>query len=369
MRTGSAALAASFAVCSPAQIPDLLNALDAGGRAMGTGGATSVTDANTLSTYHNPAGLAYVGSSTFSVAMRTLPESSSRLTGSFTDPNFETDEFVGARRLTHFGVAMPMRGGTLGLSYTMGGYIREDRLAGNLTNGLTNVRNYVELLQAQVDYFTVAYGRRAGSANLGVGVVLANRYLKNTQRYGIFDASNNNIGNVNVDVAGSSNGVGLIAGAQFSSPNNPNTVVGASVRTPIKLNGGVRGYFDTLPGRASLGVAQRTQGRREDFLVFGAQADWYSGGDKGGIIPRKDVLALGAGFEYNYHRWNSRFPIRLGYQSVPSGGAGFGSRDALSFGFGYRPGDQDFGIDLSFAAPSGGGRLDTGLSITYKVSK
>ncbi|MGE0001848.1 MAG: hypothetical protein AB7T05_07245, partial [Fimbriimonadaceae bacterium] len=62
MRTALIALSTVVGTGAYAQIPDLLNALDAGGRSMGAGGATGVTDANTLSTYHNPAGLAFVQS-------------------------------------------------------------------------------------------------------------------------------------------------------------------------------------------------------------------------------------------------------------------------------------------------------------------
>lgn len=369
MRAACVALGTAFAGPTWAQIPDLLNALDAGGRAMGAAGATTVTDANTLSATHNPAGLAYIKGTTLAMAVRNLPESSSRLSGSFADPVEDTETFVGARRLSHVGFATPVHGGTLGVSYTVGGYIREDRLAANLTNGLTNVRNYTELLQSQVDFFTVAYGRQAGNANYGLGIVVANRYLKNRLRYDIFDAGNNNVGTVNTDVAGSSNGVGAILGAQFAGKEGSNTMVGVSLRTPIKLNGGVKGFFDTIPGRASLGVAQRNSGRGSDFLVYGLQADWYFGGDKGGIVPRKDVVALAGGVEYNLHRWNARFPIRAGYQAIPSGGDGFGNRNAFTFGLGYRPSDQDFGLDLNFAVPGGGGRLDTGLAITYRVGK
>lgn len=368
MRTALLALLTVAGAGAFAQIPDLLNALDAGGRSMGAGGATGVTDANTLSTYHNPAGLAFVQSPTFSMSVRNVPESSSRIGGNFNDPLMDTDEFVGARRLSHLGYAMPIKGGTLGFSYTLGGAIRDDRIGNNLINGLTSIRNYQELIQSQVDFFTVAYGKRSGSSNFGVGIVMANRYMKNQQSYQIFDAGNNNIGNVNTDVAGNGTGVGAIIGIQ-SNAGNGNTMVGASIRTPIKVNGGPKGFFDTIPGRASLGVAQRTLGHGDDFLVYGLQADWFFGGDKGGILPRKDVLALGGGAEYNFHRWNARFPVRLGYQSVPSGGNAFTSRNAFTFGFGYRPNESDFALDLNFAVPSNGGRMDTGLGVTYRLSK
>lgn len=368
MRSALIALSAVAGTSAFAQIPDLLNALDAGGRSMGAGGATSVTDANTLSTYHNPAGLAFVQAPTLSMAVRNLPESSSVIGGSFTSPLVITDEGAGARRLTHLGYAMPMRGGTLGFSYTLGGYMREDRVGNNLVNGLTSVRNYQELIQSQADFFTVAYGKRVGQSNYGVGIVVANRYMKNRQSYQIFDAGNNNIGSVNTDVAGSGNGVGAIVGMQ-SSAGNGNTMVGASVRTPIKLSGGPKGFYDTIPGRASLGLAQRSLGHGDDFIVYGAQADWYFGGDKGGLLPRKDVLALGAGVEYNMHRWNARFPVRFGYQSVPSGGNAFASRNAVTFGLGYRPSDSDFALDVNMAFPTNGQRPDMGVGITYRLSK
>ena len=50
----------SLSSAATAQVPDLLNALDAGGRAMGLGGANNATNVDTLSAFYNPAALAYL---------------------------------------------------------------------------------------------------------------------------------------------------------------------------------------------------------------------------------------------------------------------------------------------------------------------
>ena len=69
-----------------AQIPDLMTALDTGGRAMGLGGGTYVTDANTWSINANPAGLGYIRTTTFSMAYRNLPNSVNSVSGDLADP-------------------------------------------------------------------------------------------------------------------------------------------------------------------------------------------------------------------------------------------------------------------------------------------
>jgi len=59
-------------------------------------------------------------------------------------------------------------------------------------------------------------------------------------------------------------------------------------------------------------------------------------------------------------------PIRLGYNFVPGGGAGYGDRNAVTFGLGYRPNKDDYTIDLNFASPQHGG-FDLGLTLSYKL--
>src|SRR5438093_249941 len=109
--------AAIMATPTFAQIPDLLNAFDAGGRAMGMGGALYPTSSDTLSSYYNPAGLAYINQTTVGAVFRNLPRSTTNASGDFNNPNLTSTGEAGRRELTHFGAVFPFAKGGLGLSY------------------------------------------------------------------------------------------------------------------------------------------------------------------------------------------------------------------------------------------------------------
>lgn len=356
-----------------AQVPDLLNALDAGGRAMGIGGATQATDSNTLSTYYNPAGLAYITSPTFGMAFRNLPQSNTIVSGKFKDADYDTTKEAGPRKVTHIGFALPFKDGAFGFSYTMGGTFKDFRLGNNLTDGTLTIRNLASTQSAQTDFFTLAWAKRNGDVNYGLGLVFANQYISDLTSYDLFDAGNTQVGQVKVNNSGNSTGFGLIAGAQFPTTKDGKSVVGLSVRTPISLknNSTTSSYLNKVPGRASLGITTRGDNLRggQDFLVYGAQVDYFFGSDKGGLFNRKDFLAGGVGIEYNYHRGSARIPVRAGYSFVPSGGTGFQARNTFTLGVGYRPSNSNMSADLNFGLPTGGGAFDLGLSVTYKVGK
>ncbi len=348
-----------------------MNALDAGGRAMGVGSSTQATDSNTLSGYYNPAGLAYITGPTLSAAFRNLPQSNNVVTGKFKDPDFSTEREVGPRRLTHIGYATPMGGGTIGVSYTMGGFIKDFRAGNNLTDSSLIIRNFTETLQAQTDFFTLAYGKRSGNSNFGFGLMIANQYISDQARWDTFDTNNTQLGTTNVSNSGNSTGIGAIVGLQMPTGHDGKTVMGISVRTPIKLskNSQTDPYMNKVPGRASFGLASRADNLRggKDFAVYGAQLDYFFGADKEGSFARKDVLGGGIGFEYNMHRYNARIPIRFGYAFVPKGGDTTISRNTFTFGLGYRPEASNYALDLNFGIPSGGGGLDMGVGFTYKL--
>src|SRR5690348_16132762 len=120
--------AATMATPTLAQVPDLLNALDSGGRAMGMGGALYPTSSDTLSSYYNPAGLGYVAQTTVGIAARNLPQSHTTVSGDFNNPNLSSKGVIGNKEITHFGVILPFAKGGLGLSYTVGGYIDDRRI-------------------------------------------------------------------------------------------------------------------------------------------------------------------------------------------------------------------------------------------------
>lgn len=371
MRWIALALASIGSAIGYGQIPDLLNALDAGGRAMGVGGAFGVTDSATTSVLQNPASLGFINSTQVGLNFRNLPTSSRVVGGNFNNPVSIGESQFGKRAVSHFGFATPMAGGAFGISYTIGGFIDDTRNGTNLDNGLLRVDNYNERLRAQTDFFAFSYGRNQGSLNWGFGLVVANQYVANDRSFILIDPqSNQQVGSSQTNLSGNGTGIGAVAGVQIVPESNPNISYALSVRTPINLTGNAStsSYIDRVPGRVGFGFVARNDaaGRDEDFLVYGIQADYYFGGQENKVLSRKNHLVLGAGFEYNMHRWNARWPLRIGYAAVPSGGAGFSERNSLTFGLGYRPNGGRFGIDLNFASP-GGGPLDMSLGLNYTL--
>lgn len=362
----------SGSALSLGQVPDLVNALDAGGRTMGAGGAFYATDANTYSALSNPANLGFINSSQFGIAFRNLPTSRQRVTGSFTNRTFNGEEFFGKRAITHVGYATPVATGTIGLSFTTGGYLRNQQAGTGLANGQLRVDNYFEETISQTDFFTISYGRNSGQTNYGFGIVVANQYIKNESNLTIVDPqTNQTVGTQQSNVSGNGTGLGAVVGISHTPVNNPDLNVSFSLRTPISLEGNTstEAIYDRVPGKATLGLAMRTDGRfgSDDFMVYGFQADYYFGGQSNRVIPRKNHLVLGGGLEYNLFKFDARWPIRFGVQMAPSGGAGFDERNALTFGLGYRPYSNKYAVDLNFASPTGGGPVDMSLGITYAV--
>jgi len=371
MRLTTLGLLSLAAISVNAQIPDLLNSLDAGGRAMGVGGAFGVTDSATTSALQNPAGLGFITAPEVGLVFRNLPTSSRIVGGNFNNPISIGENSFGKRAVSHFGYVTPAHGGAIGISYTLGGYIDDSRNGTNLDNGLLRVDNYSENTRAQTDFFTFSYGRNQGSVNWGFGIVLANQYVANERSFVLVDPqTNQQVGSSQTSVSDNGTGIGVVAGVQVVPSSNPNTSYALSIRTPINLSGNedTSAFYDRIPGRASFGFATRVDGafRAEDFMVYGIQADYYFGGQENKVLARRNHLVLGAGVEYNMHRWNARFPIRLGFALVPSGGAGFEERNAFTFGLGYRPNNGRFGVDLNFASP-GGGPIDMSLGLNYTL--
>src|ERR1044072_8911269 len=149
--------AATMATPTFAQVPDLLNALDAGGRAMGTGGALNPTSSDTLSTYYNPAGLGYLTNRTVGLSFRNMPKSTTTANGDFNDPILSSSGGSGNKEISHFGFVMPFAKGGLGIAYTVGGFI-DDFRTGNVTIGGDPVSNYAERVRSKTEFFSVGYG-------------------------------------------------------------------------------------------------------------------------------------------------------------------------------------------------------------------
>src|SRR4051812_23639437 len=94
--------AATLVTPAMAQVPDLLNSLDAGSRSMGAGGSLNATGSDTMSSFYNPAGLGYVRRKEVGASMRNLPKTKSTVSGNFSDPTVSTKSDSGTKDLTHF---------------------------------------------------------------------------------------------------------------------------------------------------------------------------------------------------------------------------------------------------------------------------
>jgi hypothetical protein len=348
-RTLFATLALGLVAGSQAQIPDLLSAFDAGGRSLGMGTSIGVTSANTTSALNNPAGLGFVNSSQLSLTFKNLNESKTSIARRLL-PNgdFESSATSGKRSLTHVGFTKPLgKRSTLGISYTVGGFIRDLQTGTNLVEGGTTFNDYRRTLKAKTDFFTLSVGRSNSdfTRSFGIGIVLANSY-----------AAENIISNV-------SNG-----STQLNLSGD--LTLGLSARTPISLSGDdeSEAIYDKIPGRVSAGLAKRIQNprRAEDFIIAGVQGDYYFGGSDKRIIERGDSqFAGGFGFEYNYRLRNAYIPFRIGFRTIQKGGAGFSNLSGFNYGIGYNPDSSNLGIELDFGNYSGGGR-DMSLSLSYR---
>lgn len=376
LRKFSVAAGLGLAAMGHAQIPDLLTAFDVGGRPLGLGGALSGTGTSTRSILDNPAGIGFTSAPTVGIALRNLSGSNTRVSDDFDNPDFRTEGDAGDRALTHFGYATPIgKLGVLGISYQLGGYIRDVRTGTNLRDGELTVRDYRETLLAKTNFFTFALARARAdfSSAWGVGLVFANQDIRNTQRYRLFRADNTEIAVTPLDNRGSSTGIGLVAGVQLNPGGKSNSTIGLSARTPISLNEGgeIDGYYPTIPGKLSASYAQRFTSPRnaEEFYILALQFDAYFGGDENAVLSRDGFqLVGGAGIEYHLRFRNAYIPLRLGYRSMSRGGDGFLQVSGLSFGLGYNPVGSNFNVDLDFLMNSAGS-MDMSLALTYRIKK
>jgi hypothetical protein len=366
----------TLAGVASAQIPDLLNSLDAGSRSMGAGGAFGVTGSDTFSIFNNPAGLGYISTRTVGLGYRNLPTSRTTASGTLANPTLSTDGDRGKNKVSHLGYAMPMkRGGTFGFSYQIGGFVDDLRTGTGLTSGSFNNVTYNEQIKVQTDFYTVAMGRSNadGTKSFGIGLTIANTSFSN-QQLAFVPGTGGGPGTLllQAENEGQASGVGLVAGYQVIPAGNPNTTFGVSVRTPIKLTGNsdVTDTYRTIPGQISLGFATRKDNYRgkEDYLIYGVQLSRYFGGSGSGLVDRDQQTVLGAGLEYNVVREDATIPVRFGYISNGRGGAGYSSRDAFTFGLGYRRSGAPWSLDLNYVYPRKGS-ADFAMMLNYRFDK
>lgn len=366
--------AAGAVLLSPlalAQIPDSVTSLDPGGRQMGLGGVGYLTGADTFSSYFNPAGLGYISRTRVAAAFRNLPQSRSLASGDFNDQTLLSTGETGARGLSHVGFALPSGRGTLGIALTLGGFMDDTRAGSGLVSGGLTVNNYLERIKVRTDFVSVGYGQASGDQTFswGASALLALTGVTNRQTGDLVDGNGNTVGTLDVDNDETGTGVGFVAGVQFSPRNRPNMSLGFSFRSEINLSGNdnTASVYDKIPARLAGGIVMRKDGLRggRDFLVYGAEVQHFLAGGNSSLVDRKAQTTAGFGFEYNYIGGFGSLPIRVGFQAVPSGGNGFGSRNAFTFGIGYRPGGSDLSIDVNFGRPEGGGS-DMSLSVGYR---
>ncbi len=371
--TGSVLLVAPAA----AQVPDLLNALDAGGRAMGMGGANNATNVDTLSSYYNPAALGYMETREVGLTYRNLPNSITVLSGTRTNPTSRSDGQRGDLNITHLGYAVPVKelfgrgGGTIGISYTIGGSINDLAGSSALTDGPLTLHDYRLHREAKSTFYSLSYGKAVSNGlAYGLGFIVATQKIAYSESVSsATDSSNNTVPFSGVDASSTGTGVGAIVGALYTPTSSPSWSFGASLRSPINLSGNssTAAEYDKIPGRALLGATWRKEGFREgkDFLLLGAQVQNFFGGDSSQFFDRSNQTIFGLGAEYNLGIESGRVPLRIGFATVPNGGDGFGDRNTFTFGVGYRPNRTPVGLDLSWAVPENGG-FDFSIAASYR---
>lgn len=374
IRCVTLAVVLSWATASFAQIPDMLNAFDAGGRSLGLGGGLGATGTGSGSIGSNPAAIAYGTEPELTVNFRNLSESKSTMTGSFTAPDITGKGTSGNRSLTHLGYSRPLgHGASLGFAYDVGGFIKDFRTGTNLSNGSTTVVNYQELLQAKTNLFTIAYGKSNPDATSawGLGLIIAMNNIRNFQSYSIQVGSDPPTPVTPLDNQGDTFGVGVSIGYQ-NSPAGSNTMFGASLRSPITMTGTseVDGYYSRIPGRASIGIVHRMDNprRMDDYMLLALNADYYFGGKSSDVFSRTSQFVGGGGVEYHLRQRNAYIPLRVGFRAVGRGGNGFSSFSGLSFGLGYSPDNGNYGFDLDFNTNSIGGS-DMSVGLSYRIRK
>lgn len=351
------------------QVPDTLTSFDPGGRPLGMGSVGYVTGADTLSSLMNPAGLGYIDRPTLGIAMRNLPTSRSVASGDFNDPFLNTRSGKGNLAFTHVGWATPMgHRGVVGVAFTTAGYLNEHRTGNGLSSGPLTIDNYDERVLARTDLLTLSFGQAAQSQTSawGAGLVFALQHIQNRQTGGIF-SGNTQVGLLDVDNDETGTGLGFVFG--FQSQPSSNMSFGVSFRSEIDLqnNTNTQQLYDKIPARIMAGISGRRDSIRggSDYLVYGVEVSHFLKGGASTLMDRDAQTVGGVGLEYNYVAGFGRLPLRVGFHAVPSGGNGFGSRNSITFGLGFRPAGSDLSIDIGFGRPEGSAS-DLSVMVSFK---
>ena len=378
-RIGFVAASSLCGAVAHAQVADLLNTFDAGSHSLGMGSSLTATDAETLSTYNNPAALGYLNHRTVGLSIENLPRSYSTV-GDLNGDRTSSSAKTGPLALTNFGIAFPVseksNRGTIGISYNIGGYLDDSGSASQVPYGTSSTlvaAGYLDHLESRTDYFAVGYGKANAAQTLSAGISLlyAQESLQYAQKYTVFDTTNSTtVSTQDFTTSGTASGVGLVGGVEYIPSNLQSLTLGASIKSPIKLSGGngVTSIYDTIPGRVLLGAGLRLPGlkkRTEDYAVFGAQFEDFFGGSGSGLLSLQNQAAGDFGFEYGYSLGDWIVPVRVGYRTMSPEGPAFADRNELTYGFGFKDKDGRYGIDFSWATPRNEAR-DFSITASYR---
>jgi hypothetical protein len=374
---------AVFASCSAsqAQIPDLLNAFDAGGRSLGMGGSLHGTDPSSMSAYYNPASLGYVTKGEVDLALHHLPNSTSTVTNTRSDPSYNTQAKSGQMAVTDVGVAMPVKPlfgkgkASVALSYNIGGYVHDRASSGpaGLGDGDLTLANYMLARSVRSDFITLAYGQSVPDRTLafGLGIIYAQTGTLYNESAQAYDSGGNSVGFAGSNFNYQSHGVGFIVGGQFIPASVPNFSLGVSYRSPIGLNAGDNsGIYDRIPSRLLADASYRFGGSAQgaDYAILAAQYQYFFDADSTIAFQQSTQSVYGLGIEYDHTLGNFRVPVRIGYESASAGGVGFEYRDVFTYGIGLRPTNSQYTLDFNWSTMEGGGK-DFGISAGYRFGK
>jgi hypothetical protein len=367
-RMGFIAAAGLCGAVAHGQVADLLSTYDAGSKSIGLGSSLTATDAETLSAYNNPAGLGYINHQEIDAAYGNLPRSHSNV-GDLNGTRTYTSTQTGPASITNLGFAFPVskkaNSGTIGISYSLGGYVDDSGSASQVPYGTSTTEvagNYLDHIESKTNYLAIGYGKTNPSQTLsfGASILWARESIQYRQEYGVFDTSGSSPVLLSTqdtgNISGTSNGIGVVAGLDYIPSNLPNLTLGASLKSPIKLTGGdgVDSYYSTIPGRLLVGGGLRLSGlknRKDDYTVIGAQFEQFYGGSGTGLLSVQNSSAGDFGAEYGFTQDDFVIPIRVGYRAISSEGPAFADRNELTYGFGIKDKESRYGIDLSWARP------------------
>jgi len=364
------------------QMSDTMYSFEMGGRAYGMGGSIYSNSADASASYWNPACLGLVQTTLVEVVMRNRPISRTELAGTLEGGFDSTGEIgYGFQSLSFGGVTWPFRGGTLGLSYAVGGYVRQDGFGDDLNSSILGGPLTAQtLFRSLTEFFTLAYGRPMGeNSNIGVGLVFARQSLSDKANVFVTNDPNTIILSGGFDDLGS--GVGAIVGYQFTPPGKQNVSFGASYRTEINLSGMETGlpFMDVIPARLQGGLAFRVDGLRggRDFLVGGVDVMYTFPANAGRVLENDGQFSAGIGIEYNWTQSFGYLPIRIGFRFIDKSikrqvalqEDPFVARQIVTFGIGYRPKNAPYSLELNLAAGNEQNTPDIALGLQFEVRK